>query len=436
MDYTANLKYGTETISLPVRGAASVQVVEPEPMQEIDDLEEAFRAAVEENVIASAPLRDLITPDDPVTIIVSDITRSWMHQGEILSLLGRYLHERMGVPFANIIVLIALGTHRKSTEEEKRTVAGPYLSDACLVVDHDCDAPCVNIGTTRRGTHVKVNPLAIGRKVIVVGGTVHHMMAGFGGGRKNILPGICSRDTIRENHERALDPVRPHSDDRVGCGLLAENPIHEDMDEAAALLDVAFSINIVVAASGKHSGLFCGRLRDAWLKSCEYQIHCYEKPLDYAADIVIVSSGGAPKDMNLYQGCKGMLNGIRALKPGGDILWLCKCTEGCGAPDYTAWLAPLKEGRLDEALRANFTIGGFIFYLTVENLRKGRCRILTTIGNETARPMGMEAFTDPKAFLEGIDFTDKSVYIIPNGGSVVPICTDIGTVPIRSSAAD
>jgi nickel-dependent lactate racemase len=125
--------------------------------------------------------------------------------------------------------------------------------------------------------------------------------------------------------------------------------------------------------------------------------------------------------MNLYQGCKGMINGMRAMKEGGRMIWLAKCPEGCGAPDYTAWLKPLREGRLDSALRADFTIGGFIFYLTVENLKKGECRVLTTIDNDTTRPMGMTAYTDVAELMRGIDFTDKTVYIIPYGGSVVPM---------------
>jgi nickel-dependent lactate racemase len=240
-------------------------------MYEIPNLEEAFLDAIENKVIGTKPLKELITPEDLVTIVVSDITRSWMRQGDILTLLGHYLHDKMNIPFENIVVLVALGTHRKSTEAEHRIIAGEYLYERCRVLDHDCDAPCTFIGTTSRGTHVRVNPLAVGRKVIVVGGTVHHMMAGFGGGRKNILPGISSRETISENHSRALDPNLPHSDIHVGCGLLNKNPIHEDMDEAAALLDTTFSINIVVSSNGKHSGLFCGKLHEAWTASCDYQ---------------------------------------------------------------------------------------------------------------------------------------------------------------------
>ena len=425
MEHLAKLKYGNEQIEVPVIGAKSITYINPEEMYEIPDLKEAFLKGVEEETIGCGPLKTLIGPDDPVTIVVSDITRSWMHQGDVLTLLGHYLNEEMGVPFSNLVVLIALGTHRKSTEAEKRIIAGDFLYERCQVIDHDCDGPTVDLGQTSRGTHVKVNPLISGRKVIVVAGTVHHMMAGFGGGRKSILPGVSSRTTIRENHSRALDPAIAHSDPRVGCALLEKNPINEDMDEAAALADVTFSINIVVAASGKHSGLFCGKLHEAWLQSCNYQKKCYEKWIDREADVVIVSTGGAPKDMNLYQGCKGMLNGMRAVKEGGEMIWLCKCPEGCGAPDYTAWLQPLKEGHLDASLRADFTIGGFIFYLTVENLHKAHCLTLTTIEEDTAKPMGMDVYTDMEELLKHIDFTGKDVAIIPYGGSVVPMRSGI-----------
>ncbi|MFQ8840078.1 MAG: lactate racemase domain-containing protein [Clostridium fessum] len=115
------------------------------------------------------------------------------------------------------------------------------------VTDRDCDAPdLVYIGTTSFGTRVSVNPLAVGRKVICIGGTVHHLMAGYGGGRKSIVAGIASRETIRMNHERALDPEKPMTDVRVGSGLVENNPINLDMREAGAMVHVTFGINIVV----------------------------------------------------------------------------------------------------------------------------------------------------------------------------------------------
>ena len=117
-----------------------------------------------------------------------------------------------------------------------------------------------------------------------------------------------------------------------------------------------------------------------------------------------------------------MLNAMRALNPGGTMLWLCKCPEGGGAPDYFSWLKPLSEGHLDESLRADFTIGGYIFYLTVEQLHKAaHVYTLTELDPEMVRPMGIEAGNDLESMVKRIDFTGKSVYVLPFAGSVVPM---------------
>ena len=423
MDAAVMLGYGNEQVKVEIKGARSVETILPREMAEITDLKAAFLHAVEDGAIGSAPLREKVSPSDEVTIVVSDITRSWMHQDKVMPLLVDYLHEKIGVPYDRIVILIALGTHRKSTPAEMEKICSPDVCRKVRVVDHDCDTPDqVYVGTTSRGTRVRVNRLVVGRKVIVVGGTVHHMMAGFGGGRKNILPGVASRETIRQNHSRALDPGKPMSDVRVGCCKLEENPIHEDMAEAAALIPVAYSLNLVVGPSGAHCGIFGGALDAAWEASCDYQRQCFEIPISRQADIVVCSAGGYPKDMNLYQGCKGMLNAMRALKPGGVMLWACRCPEGGGAPDYFSWLEPLKEGRLDEALRADFTIGGYIFYLTCEQVRKAsHVYTLTELDPELVAPMGIEAGTDLQALLGKIDFAGKDVYLLPYAGSVVPM---------------
>ncbi len=423
MDEKISLKYGEETVEIDVRGAASIETILPKPMEEITDLRKAFLRAVEQDAIGGVTLKDAVGPEDEVTIVVSDITRSWMHQDRVMPLLVEYLHDRIGVPYEKTVILIALGTHRKSTPEEMVKICSKEVCDKVRVVDHDCDADdLVYVGTTPLGTKVMMNPLVVGRKVIVMGGTVHHMMAGFGGGRKNLLPGVAGRETIRQNHERALDPEKAMSDVRVGCCKLTGNPIHEDMVEAAHLVHADFGINLVVAASGTHSGIFCGEMDAAWEASCEYQRKCYEIEVKEPADIVLCSSGGYPKDMNLYQGCKGMLNAMRALKPGGTMFWACKCPEGGGAPDYFSWLKPLQEGHLDASLRADFTIGGYIFFLTVEQLNKAaHVYTLTELDPEMVKPMGMEAGRDAAELIGKIDFTGKRVYVLPLAGSVVPV---------------
>lgn len=422
MDRTFFLKYGERDVEIPIQGAHSIQVLQENPMKEIEDLRAAFYKAVEQEPIDSLPLSQLIGKDDLVTLVVSDITRAWMHQDQIVEPLVSFLHETCKVPYAHMVILIALGTHRPNTEEEMKQIVSPAVYENVQVINHNCDAPdLVYVGTTSRGTRVEVNPLVVGRKVILIGGTVHHLMAGFGGGRKSVLPGVSSRRSIRENHERALSPTEKKTDDKVGSGKLSLNPIHEDMDEAAALVAPVFGINLVVASSGKHSGLFCGNWRTAWEASCRYQKQCYEVPVDHLADVVIVSCGGYPKDINLYQAIKSPLNAINAMKPGGTLLFLAECRDGGGAKDYFDWIRPLKEGRLDEALRADFTIGGYIFYATCEWLRRGNIFLMSELPPELVKEMNITSAPQIEILLKQIDFTGKDVYVVPYGGYVLPV---------------
>lgn len=416
------LKYGEKKIQFPIKGAKSVEYLLPNQMYEIPDIKQAFLKAITEDSIGTAPLRELLTREDQVTIVISDMTRFWMRQDLILELLVKYMTTELGIPYENMVVLVALGTHRPADETELRKLASGFVYDRVSVVNHNCDAEDqVYIGTTSFGTEVWVNKLAVDRKVIIMGGTVHHMMAGFGGGRKSILPGISSRETIRQNHSRALDPNAPHSDERVGTAKLFMNPIHEDMEEAAELLNPVYGINIVVNASSRHSGLFCGHWQKAWKASCDYVQSCYELPINHEADVVIVTCGGYPKDINLYQATKSLFNANSAVKKDGTMIFLAECREGGGAEDFFHWIVPLKEGRLDAALREDFTIGGYIFYACCEKLAKADTYMLSEIPNETVKDMGMTSFVSMEELLKQINFTDKDVYIIPSGGNVIPV---------------
>lgn len=416
------LKYGEGTIQFGIEGAKQIEYLLPNPMNEIIDLKEAFYRAITVDSIGAPGLKELLTKEDRVTIVISDMTRFWMRQDLLLELLVRYLQEEIKIACEQITVLIALGTHRPADAVELQKLTGEYVYQRVKVVNHNCDAPDqVYIGTTSFGTEVWVNRLAVESKVIVISGTVHHMMAGFGGGRKSILPGISSRETIRQNHCRALDPHQACSDKRVGTAKLSMNPIHEDMDEATELLHPLYGINIVVGASSKHSGLFCGHWREAWKASCDYVQKCYELPIQKEADIVIVSCGGYPKDINLYQATKSLFHAVSAVKQGGVLIFLAECREGGGAKDFFDWIVPLKAGRLDAALRENFTIGGYIFYAACEKLQKAHTFLLSQIPHDTVAKMGITAFDSIEKLMEQVEFAGKEVYVIPNGGSVVPV---------------
>ena len=416
------LKYGKELVGIDLSDANSVKFLNEKPMDEINDLKSAFIKSVSEDVVNSKSLKEVIDKDDKVTIVISDLTRFWQRQDLICEQLVDYLVNVNKVKYENIVIVIALGSHRKQSEEELCKLASKRVYEKVKVVNHDCDAnDLVNVGTTPSGTEVYVNPLVVGRKVIMVTGTVHHIMAGFGGGRKSVIPGVAGRQTIRQNHIKSLSKTEKKSDPLVGARLLEHNPINEDMNEAAKLIDVAFSINIVVNSSSKHSKLICGDFHDTWLKSCKYVDDAYGLPIKKEADIVIASCGGYPKDINLYQSTKTLFNATRAVKEGGTLILLAECIEGGGAPDFFNWVEPLKKGVLDEELRANFTIGGYIFYAACESIAKSNVMMLSSIDPEIVKDMKIRVSSNINDLLSQVDFKDKDVYVIPYGGNVVPL---------------
>ncbi len=418
---TITFRYGEKTVDITVDHAKSVEYLYQKEIGEIEDIHGAFISAVTEDAIDSPPLNQLVGPEDLVTIVVSDVTRLWMRQDIICRELVAYLHGEMGVPYDNMAILIALGTHRGQTEEETRRVVSEEVYSHVKVYAHDCMAEdLVELGTTSWGTVVKVNPLAVGRKVILIGGTVHHLMSGYGGGRKSILPGISAKSTINQNHLMCLDPAEPHSSHLIGMGVLEGNPVNEDMLEAAAMVNPVFGINIVTNSQGKHCQLLCGHWEKAWLKSCQVVNDNCGIPIKKKADVVIVSCGGYPKDLNLYQGVKSLLNAAQALKDGGTMIFLAECRDGGGAPDFFGWIESVKKGTLDHDLRENFTIAGYIFYAGCEAMARANVRMLTEIDPDILKDMNIKACSDIDALMEGMDFTGKDVYIMEYGGFIVP----------------
>ena len=418
------LDYGQTQVEAVFDGAKSVTYLEPADQPAIADIKAAFYQEAVVRPVGSEPLDRLVKKDDQVTIVISDITRYWSRQDLVCRELVAFLHESCGVPYENMAVLVALGTHRGHSEEELRKIASQEVYGRVQVICHDCEGELSYLGKTSFGTPVQVNPLAVGRRVITIGATVHHLMSGYGGGRKSILPGISGKETILHNHMMCLDPLKPQSSSRIGMGKLEDNPVHLDMVEAAAMVDPVFGINIVMNKDGRQCRLVCGHWLKAWEESCRIVQQTAGVPIREKADIVIASCGGYPKDINLYQGIKTLLNMGQAVKPGGTMIFLAQCQDGGGAPDFFDWSRSLKTDSLDADLRAGFTIAGYIFYAGCETIRKGRVLMLTELSPETLKDMGIEGYTDLAALLSQVDFAGKDVIVMPHGGSTVPYVLD------------
>ena len=170
---------------------------------------------------------------------------------------------------------------------------------------------------------------------------------------------------------------------------------------------------------GPHARKLQGHWLHAWEKSCELVDAFNGVEIPVRADAVVVCAGGFPKDINLYQSSKTMINAYQAVKEGGELYFLSECCEGGGPEAFFGWSRFLPDD-LDSALRANFTIAGYIFYVCCEIAAHTELHMLSHLPENVLHDMCIHGHTDP-AELRLLDFGDKRVIVMPHGGSTFPM---------------
>ena len=263
--------------------------------------------------------------------------------------------------------------------------------------------------------------------VICLGACAHHIMAGFGGGRKSILPGVSGLATIRHNHAYSLDGACLRSNPAIGNGVLAGNPLHEDMCEAAAMIPNLFMVNLVMNAQMQLASIFSGHWLHAWEAGCRQVDEYYKVDIPELADVIVASCGGFPKDISLYQGTKTIDNVESGLKPGGTLILFIEASEGGGPEEYFGWAKNLQDGTIEQRLREAFTVAGYIFFQNCEQAQRSRILLYSSIPDACVAPMGMHAYSDLNTLLQAAQLDGKSIYVIPNGATVIPHLTKEGS---------
>ncbi len=418
---TYTLPYGSGSVSFRLDEAQVLAELHGNRVEALGDIRGALRRSLEEP-IGSAPLRERVKHGDKVALVVSDMSRFWMRQDLVVPHLVDYLNDACGVPDEDITIVIANGTHLGGSEEDLRKLVTDAVYERVAVVNHDCMADdLVELGVTPHGTPVQINRIAAEADLVLcLGACTHHVMAGFGGGRKSILPGISSLESIRHNHAFALDPNALRTNPLVGNAVLKGNPLHEDMCEAAGMVPNLFIVNLVMNAEMKLAAVFSGHCIASWERACEEVNRIYRVPVPRRAEVVIASCGGYPKDMSLYQGTKSIDNVETGLKPGGTLILSIEAREGGGPAEYFDWSKDLVAGTIEQRLRNEFTIPGYIFFLTCEQAQRYRIFLYSSVDPALVAPMGIRAYSDMDALLRDAQIDGKETYIIPNGATVIP----------------
>ncbi|NOQ41697.1 MAG: nickel-dependent lactate racemase [Desulfuromusa sp.] len=420
------LKYGDSSFlcQLP-----NVRLLQPNPSVEPPAAERLIHEALA-NPIDSLLLNEILSPGERVAIVVSDITR--YSGGEIfLPILITQLNE-IGIPDSDIEIIVALGIHRKQTEEEHRKILGS-LYGRIAVHDHECDDPVelVDLGMTDSGISVQVNRRVVEADRVIVTGTIgFHYFAGFGGGRKGLVPGVSSRETCMASHFAVFNPPEiGGKHPNAVTGVLTGNPVHRNLVQAAQLVKPDFLLNTVLSPQKKILGVFCGDLEQAHLAGCKMVRELFQVTLDQPADLAVISCGGEPKDINFIQAQKALDYGCQAVKEGGTIILLAACRDGFGHATFFDWFRYQDLDEFETALRENYQINGQTAHATLSKARRFRVILISEFTAEQTQKMGMEKAVDlQSAFdlvLPDLDENAKIV-VIPDGGMVLPVVEENG----------
>jgi nickel-dependent lactate racemase len=371
--------------------------------------------------IGSPRLEDLITPDDTALIVVSDATRA-TGSAQIINLLVRRLIEN-GVPPKNLAIIFATGIHRAVRDQEKTELLTSFIAQRIRTIDHDASdaSQLMQVGTTAGGTPVEVNrALRQFSKVILTGAVGFHYFAGFTGGRKSICPGLASTTTIEATHMLALDFERGGRREGVGTGLLDGNAVSEECERVAAVIDPAFSINAIVSEHGRVEKIFAGHWRAAHRRACEDYLEHHSLLIPEKRDLVIVSCGGSPYDINMIQAHKALDMAAHACRDGGTIVFLAECVDGLGRADFMKWFESIDSRALESRLREAYEVNGQTAWSLLTKAERFNVRIVTSLSDEQVRRMRMvpagslvEALADIPAGASG--------YLMPRGTALLPV---------------
>ena len=415
--YTSSLDLHVEEEKLEAVIYAKTDSYDP-GKSETELVEEALA-----NPIGTPRLRELARGKKKVTLVTSDHTRA-VPSKLTLPILLREIRE--GNPEADITILIATGLHRPTTEAEQRRMFGDAIVDneKILVNEAFKDEDFAYVRSLPSGAELWVNKAALDCDLLITEGFIEpHFFAGFSGGRKSILPGICNAATVNENHSyKAISS--PYST----TGVLAHNPIHEDMVCAARAVNVQFILNVALNGEKKVVAAFAGDLEEAHAAGVSFVRKLAQCP-SVTGDIVITSNGGYPLDQNLYQSPKAVATAEACCADGGVIIMCASCFDGMGGTHFEKLIVRGTVDEIDEYLSKippKETIPEqWCAQIYSRILKKHKIILVTTyLDHELVRKANMIPASSPDealAMAYEMMGKDARVVVIPDGVAVLAV---------------
>ncbi len=402
---------GTQSAEVPDRNLK--QILKLSDVPDTGDEQVLIHQALE-HPIGTGRLKDLCSRGEKIAIVTSDLTRP-MPSWKVLPALLDELNQA-GVPDSDIVLVFALGSHRPMREAEMQHVMGETYGRIACVNSSECGFR--NLGTTIRGTPVIISEaVAEADRIICLGNVEYHYFAGYSGGAKVVMPGCSVREAIVCNHRFMTDPG-------AYAGHLDGNPVREDIEEAGRMAGIDFILNVVVSPRKRILHASAGDPILAHRDACRFLDSIYQVPIRERADIVLVSQGGSPKDLNLYQTQKALANAGHAVKPGGIIILAGSCREGFGESHFEDWMRHKSPSLMVREIQEHFILGGHKAAAIAQQVLKGEIDLVSEMDPAIVRETCLIPYASVQ---EALDHAlnekgpDASVIVMPYGGSTLPV---------------
>jgi nickel-dependent lactate racemase len=386
------LPYGKTEIDLDLTGFLKVKTFAP-PESPASGQPQAMTAESLLDPVGSPPLEALARKSRRAVIVVPDRTRPRVARDILPEVIASLRAGGLGPDAVRIFV--ATGTHGFHSETELRDLVGEAGGGLEISQNRSGEmADYEDLGRTRRGTPIRVHRKVLEADLkVLIGPVAYHYFAGWGGGRKLLVPGAAHFETVCANHRLTIDSggnIDP------GCrnGVLAGNPVHEDLLEAAHTVPNVFLVNVILDGWGRRIGVVSGDLEQSHLEAIEAARPLLEVHAGERCDLAVAGAGGYPLDLNFIQAHKTLDHAAGIVRDGGVAVILAECPGGLGSTDLMSWFEMGDPEAVCKKLLSEYRIHGHTALSLMKKLERIKVILVSSLPSQAVEKLGITAARD------------------------------------------
>jgi nickel-dependent lactate racemase len=420
---TIDLPYGKRTLTLTLPDIWLGHVAIPRRVRPAGDAEEILRQALH-TPIGSPRLSELVRRGQRVAVIVDDFSR----KTPVARFLPLVLDElrRAGVGISDTTIVMALGTHRPMTADEIKAKVGERIAASMPIVNSPSHAEeqTTFLGTSSNGIPAWVNRAVVEADVrIGLGMITPHSDAGFSGGSKIILPGVCSSQTVNAFHAATAY----HGETQLGQ---VDSVIRRDLEQfVAEKAPLAFIVNVIFTLDGEIAQCVAGHPVLAHRRGVSHALRVFSVSIPHKYPVVVANC--FPYDLDLWLSTKGAFCGGLVTPDGGTLIVVTAATEGnSNYPQFPAYLGTNPESLMEQmegGVSPNATLASESVKLWQLRRRANLVMVSDGLTDRDFEAMGIRRLPTIEAAVEEAVYRlpasqrDRSVCVIPEAGVVLPV---------------